>query len=385
MPGETIKTVPIAIQDDQLYELDEYFSVDLSDPSSGVIDSSHGLGIIVDNEPYADINHAIAVEGNSGATAMTFTVTLSAATDAAVTVAYATTDGSATSAGGDYQAKSGTLTFSPGETSKLITVQVNGDRVGEPDEYFFVNLTGATGALISNPTAYGSIQDDEPRLTTTSHSLVEGNTGATAMTFTVTLSFAYDAPVTVNFATADGSATLAGGDYQARTGTLTFAPGVTTMPISVLVNGDRIGESDETFYVQLSSASGALVSSNGVGAIVDNEPQISIGDVTKAEGKKGQTTLLVFTVTLSTAYDQAVTMSYRTLDGSTRAGEDYIGKSGTLTFAPGETQKSITIEVKGDNKREADEVFYLDLFGLSSNALFTKNRGIGTILNDDGR
>ena len=62
---------------------------------------------------------------------------------------------------------------------------------------------------------------------------------------------------------------------------------------------------------------------------------------------------------------------------------DYIAKTGTLTFVPGETTKTITIEVKGDNKKEADEMFYLDLFGNSSNSLFTKNRGIGTILNDD--
>ena len=62
---------------------------------------------------------------------------------------------------------------------------------------------------------------------------------------------------------------------------------------------------------------------------------------------------------------------------------DYIAKSGTLTFAPGETTKTITIEVKGDSKKEANESFYLDLFGLSSNALFTRHRGLGTILNDD--
>ena len=65
------------------------------------------------------------------------------------------------------------------------------------------------------------------------------------------------------------------------------------------------------------------------------------------------------------------------------SGGDYIARTGTLTFAPDETTKTITIEVKGDTKREADELFYLDLFGLSSNALFTKSRGTGTILNDD--
>ena len=68
-------------------------------------------------------------------------------------------------------------------------------------------------------------------------------------------------------------------------------------------------------------------------------------------------------------------MSFRAADGS--------AKTGTLTFNPGETTKTITIVVNGDNRKEANETFYLDLFGNSSNALFTKNRGLGTILNDD--
>ena len=94
--------------------------------------------------------------------------------------------------------------------------------------------------------------------------------------------------------------------------------------------------------------------------------------------------MFLFTVTLPAAYDQAVTMSYRTVDGTATTGDsDYTAKTGTLTFAPGETTKTISIEVKGDSKKEANETFYLDLFGLSSNALFTKKRGTGTILNDD--
>ena len=77
-------------------------------------------------------------------------------------------------------------------------------------------------------------------------------------------------------------------------------------------------------------------------------------------------------------------MSYRTVNGTATSGSgDYVAKTGTLTFAPGETTKTITIEVKGDSKREANETFYLDLFGNSGNSLFTRFRGIGTILNDD--
>jgi len=123
---------------------------------------------------------------------------------------------------------------------------------------------------------------------------------------------------------------------------------------------------------------------SGNGAILDDAPGISIGDVTRAEGKKGQTTLFTFTVTLSATYDEAVTMSFRTVDGTaTTSDNDYVTKTGTLTFAPGETTKTITSEVKGDSKKEANETFFLDLFGASGNSLFTKNRGLGTILNDD--
>jgi hypothetical protein len=141
----------------------------------------------------------------------------------------------------------------------------------------------------------------------------------------------------------------------------------------------------ETFAVNLSAPTNASIGDGrGIGTVLDNEPRISIGDVTKAEGKNRKTTLFTFTVTLSAAYDQAVTMSYRTLDGTATTGDgDYMARTGTLTFAPGETTKTITIEVKGDGKREANETFYLDLYGLSSNGLFAKSRGVGTILNDD--
>jgi chitinase len=190
--------------------------------------------------------------------------------------------------------------------------------------------------------------------------------------------------ITVTYATADGSAT-SGSDYQARSGTLTFAPGETNKSITVLVSGDRLPEPNETFVVNLSAPTNAtIVDGQGVGTIVDDEPRISISDVSKKEGKKNQSTQFTFTVTLSAAYDQVVTMLFRTVNGTATTGDgDYVAKTGTLTFAPGETTKTITIEVKGDSKKEADGMFYLDLFSISSNSLFTKNRGVGTILNDD--
>ena len=222
-----------------------------------------------------------------------------------------------------------------------------------------------------------------PSISINDVTLAERNTGTSAATFTVRLSAVSGQPVTVSYSTANGSA-AAGSDFQPISGTLTFAPGETSKIISILVNGDRLGEPNEAFVVNLSSPTNAdIADGQGVGTILDDEPRISITDVSLTEGGNGQTTLFTFTVTLSVAYDQPVTISFRTANGSPKKNEDYVGKSGSLTFAPGETTKTITIVVNGDSKKEADETFYLDLFGNSSNSLVTKSRGIGTILNDD--
>src|SRR5262249_36627760 len=158
-----------------------------------------------------------------------------------VTVNYSTADGTA-AAGNDYDAVSGKLTFAKGETSKTIAVPVRGDHVAEPDEYFRVQLANPTkGVSIANGTGFVTILDDEPRISVTDSSATEGNSGTTQMTFWVSLSAAYDTPVTVGYATADGSAS-AGSDYTAASGTVMFEKGETSKPITVTVNGDRLVE-----------------------------------------------------------------------------------------------------------------------------------------------
>jgi hypothetical protein len=293
----------------------------------------------------------------------------------------------AATSGSDFQAASGTLVFAPGETVKTIPIAVYGDRLGEPDEYFSVNLTGSAIAPIDSGHAVGVIVDDEPRVAIGSASVTEGNTGTKPITFLVTLSAGYDQPVTVTYATSDGSATTSGGDYQARSGTLTFAPGETSKPITVLVNGDRLGESNEYFLVNLTGATGAFYFANnpGFGTILDDEPRLRINSVSITEGNSG-TKFMTFTVTLSAAYDQPVTVKFATQDGSaTVADNDYVATSGTLTFAPGETSKAITVAIKGDTRQEADESFYVLLSNASSNALIDNAYGWGTIVNDDGK
>lgn len=337
----------------------------------------------LDAVPRLTIGDVTVLEGNTGTTSVVFAVSLSAASDQPVTVNYATADGTAT-AGSDYVAAAGTLTIPAGQMTGTITVLVNGDRLGEPSETFGVNLSSPTNATVSDGQGVGTILDDEPRVSISDVSKKEGNSGLTAFSFTVSLSAPYDVPVTIGYSTTNGTAT-ASSDYQASSGTLTIPAGQTSGTITVQAIGDRLPEPNETFFVNLSNSNyGVVVDGQGVGTILDDEPRISIGDVSKKEGKKGQTTLFTFTVTLSAAYDQAVTMSFRTADGTATTGDsDYTAKTGTLTFAPGETTKTITIEVKGDSKKESDEMFYLDLFGNSTNSLFTKSLGLGTMLNDD--
>ena len=383
--GQTTGTITVLVNGDRVAEPNETFVVNLSAPANASIADGKGVGTIVDDEPRIGISDVTRTEGSTGTTLFAFTVSLSAACDAPVTVNFATADGSAT-AGSDYQATSGTLTIPAGQTTGTITVLVNGDRLAEPNEAFTINLSNPVNAGIADGQGVGTIVDDEPRISIHDVARTEGNTGMTPFVFTVSLWAAYDIPVTVSFATANGSAT-AGSDYQATSGTLTIPAGQTTGTISVLVNGDRLPEPNETFFVTLSNLNyGVIAGSWATGTILDDEPRISIGNVAKAEGRKNQTTLFTFTVTLSVAYDEPVTVSYRTTDGTATASDsDYVAKTGTITFLPGETTKTITIEVKGDSKKEADEYFYLDLFGNSSNSLFTNTptRGIGTILNDD--
>ena len=213
---------------------------------------------------------ASVTEGHMGTSSVNFTVTLSSAVSGPVTLAYSTGGGTAT-AGADYQSASGTVTFAAGETSKTIPVLVNGDRAGEANETFSLNLTLVEGsAVLADGQMTGTIVDDEPRVQINGVSKNEGNNGTTSFVFTVTLSVASGAPVSVNFATADAGA-KAPDDYEAKSGALDFAPGTTSRTIAVNVKGDKARESEEVFYVNLSGATGAVIQSGQGTAVIRND------------------------------------------------------------------------------------------------------------------
>lgn len=210
-----------------------------------------------------------------------------------------------------------------------------------------------------------------------------GEGSSTGLVYTVTLSGPSATPVTVNFATADGTA-AAGLDYVQSSGTLTFAPGVTSRTIVVQTLGDVLDELDETVLVQLSAVTGATLQNvTGTGTIVDDDTAtISLLDISLVEGDAGVTSA-VFTLTLSTPSSRTVTVNYATANISAVAGSDYVARSGTVIFPAGSNAaQTVAIDVLADAIDEPDQAFSLALSN-AVNASLGRSAGRATIVDDD--
>ncbi|MBZ3930569.1 hemagglutinin [Xanthomonas citri pv. thirumalacharii] len=341
--------------------------------------------IVNDDFPVASIAVSPASVTEDGATNLLYTVTLDQPSPSALSIGFGVS-GTATS-GTDYAAVSSPLVIAAGQTTGTITINPTADTTVEPDETVVISLNTGSGYTVGSPnSATGTIlNDDLPVLSINDVSVNEGNAGTTNATFTVSLSAPAGAGgVSFDIATADGTAT-AGVDYVASSLTgQTIPAGSSSATFTVLVNGDTLAEPNETFFVNVSNVTGATVSDGqGLGTIVndDAQPALSIDDVSVNEGSSGTTTA-TFTVSLSAASGQTVTVNYATADGTATAGSDYVARSGTLTFAPGVTAQGVAVTVNGDTAVEPNETFSVGLSG-ASNATIARATGTGTILNDD--
>jgi large repetitive protein len=277
MPGQTSKSVPVTVADDAIAEDDEAFTLNLSNPTGGLaISDAQGIGTIQndDADPTVSVAAASVDEGDLGTATLSVPVTLSGPSDREVDVDFATSDGTAT-AGTDYTAAAGTLVFAAGETSRRIDITVSGDFFDEGNETITVTLTAPFNADLGTDVATATITNDDagPKLSLPDASVVEGNSGTTALTFTVNMTPASPIDVTVHFATSDGSA-AAGSDYVAASGTLTIQAGQTTGSITVDVTGDTSYESDETLGLLLSSPVGAKIVSGLATGTITNDDRI---------------------------------------------------------------------------------------------------------------
>ncbi len=383
-PGDTSQTISVAIVGDSLTETSETFGILLGSPSNASVADGQATVTIIDDDPTprVTVSDIGVVEG----TTATFTVTLSNASAFPVTVNWAT--GDSTAGTSDYAPAAGVLTFNPGQTSLTVDVATTQETLQESAEMFFVNILTATNATIVRAQATAIIVDDDgtPALMIGDATAPETDAGTVLMSFVVTLAGNAAQTVTVDYSTANGTAT-SGSDYALSTGHVIFTPGTTMQTINVPVVGDTNVETDETLFVNLSGSTNATISDNqAVGTILNDDtapvvPSISISDASVSEGNAGTATAS-FTVTLSEATTVTVTVDYATANGTATFGSDYASASGTLVFAPGATSRTISVAVAGDTLVEGNETLVVDLTN-ADNGTIVDAQAAGTILDDD--
>ena len=390
-PGQTAATVTVPVNGDTVDEPNETFLLDLSLPTNATISDAQGVATIVDDDPtvvpgpstFLHVSNVVTVEGDAGPTPATFTITRSGDTGGSSSVQYATTGAGTATAGSDYVAvPPTTVTFAPGETTRTVAVTVNGDAEGEADESFFVRLSGAVGATVSDDVGNGTITDDDtgPGLAVDDVTMVEGDAGTTAFTFTITRSASTAVESSVQYSTASGTATGGVDFVPVPLTTATFAAGETTKTVVVNVNGDAAGEGDETFQLNLSAPERATLGDGvGTGTIVNDDalPTLAVNDLAVLEAEGGA--WAIFSVSRTGDASVTSTVQYATAPGTATEGSDYVGlPTAKMTFGPGERTKIVTVRVVADAISEPDETFFLNLSSPTSAAV-ADGQGVATV------
>ena len=376
-PNTTTQQVQVSITNDTDDENTESFTVRLNNPEGATISDGSGQVTILDNDggggtPSLAIGNA---GGSEGAGNLSVPVTLTNGGSGTVTVNWATENGSAT-AGQDYRAANGTLTFSPGEAVKNITVSIIDDTDDENTESFTVRLSAAQGATIADATGQITIADNDGG-TTTNPPSAPRSLGADPGDGQVRLS--WTAPAS------NGGATITRYEYRYAGGSNPFpadwmpvsgGSGATQVTVSPLTNGTNY-----RFQVRAVNSAGAGPEAATTATPVDATatPSLAVPDVTVGEGDG----TAVVRVTLAPAASQTVTVAYATSNGSATAGEDYTAADGTLTFTTGTTAQEIRIDITDDTDGEGNENFTVTLSG-AQGAGISRATGQVTIRDNDG-
>jgi hypothetical protein len=398
--GEITKTFTVPIFDDADYEGDETVNLSLSFPTGGASLGSPSTAILTINEddpvpPSGSLQFSAPTytEAENGTTA-TITVTRINGSFGTVGVDYASSDGTA-SAGSDYIAVSGSLSFADGVISQTFTVDIFDDADYEGDETINLSLSNPVGGagLDSPSTAILTITEDDPvppsgslQFSAVSYSVVEGSVSAT---ITVSRTGGSFGTVSVDYASSDGTAT-AGSDYTAVTGSLSFADGITSQNFTITILDDADYEGDETLGLILSNPNGGAglgSPSTAILTITEDDPVPPAGSLqfsapTYTEAENGTTATI--TVTRVNGSFGTVGVDYASSDGTASAGSDYTAVSGSLSFADGSTSETFTIDIFNDADYEGDETVNLTLSNPSGGAgLDSPSAAVLIITEDD--
>jgi poly(3-hydroxybutyrate) depolymerase len=321
---------------------------------------------------------------NEAAGAVTLTVQRQGDTNNAVSVDYATADGTAT-AGLRYTAVAGTLPFGAGETSKAFAVPILNNGFADGTKTFRVILSNPTGGGVlgtrTNATVSIADNDSEIQFRFDSYSIAED---AGAVRIGVVRCDDGELPVTVDYATSDLTATN-GVDYTGVTNTLAFGPTEPLKFFSVPILNNSLKQPNRAFRVTLSNPTGTTLggTSNTTVTIADNDQGFQFESATYTVTEDAGAVLIrVLRGTDET--NSTVTVDYATTDGTATSGSDYTGSNGTLPFAPGEKVKVLLVPIVNDGVKESTETFRVTLSNPTGGAVLGSHTTTSvTILDND--
>jgi hypothetical protein len=397
--GAASATFTVPIVNDTATDPDETVNLTLSNPGGGAVLGVRPTAVltIADNEPrpgVVQLSQAVYSASESGTSAK-IVVTRAGGTAGGVTVDYQASDGTATGGGApgggiDYMTTSGTLTFNAGVTSLTFTVPVFGDTIAEGNETVLLGLANPTGGatLGARATATLRILDDEAsvQFAASTYTVAEGATASIVVERTGTAG-----TVIVQYATGDGTG-IAGTDYVARTGALTFGAGVRTLSIPVRTIANTSDEGDRTVNLALSGpvsgTAGAILAPQAIAVltIVDNDAggqiQFSAATYTVSEATRTASLSLVRTGGLA----GPVTVNVATVDGTgtATAGVDYTPVAQIVTFPAGATARTVAVPIAHDTLDEPNETIVLQLSSPAGGAtLGVRDAAVLTIVDND--
>ncbi len=417
--GQTTVPVPVQVLGDTAQEPDETFTLSLGDGSGAPVAFAQGLGTILNDDPFKTLLYFNSEPGDDIGGGLRFTMTPADGAfalsrfEGGVYVAFTGPEfwqllfappAGTTLAPGVYPAAVRATTTRPpgspglevmgaGRACQALTGRfaVLEAEYGADGEVLRLAVDYEQHCLGGDPALFGSVRyrSSVPvtrRLIAADASVAEGDSGTRSLGFPVWLSEPGGSPVTVSFATADGTARR-GVDYAPRSGSTTLAAGQTDVVIPVTVYGDTLPEADETFSLTFPGVVGAaaVFPPEAVGTILTDDmlPQLNVGDVSVVEEGPGSSPMASFVVSLSAPSDQPVSVAYLTQSGTATAGADYVHTAGTLEVAPGAASGTIAVPIVPDRLAEATETFSLLLLS-PANATIGRGQALGTILDDDG-
>jgi hypothetical protein len=386
LAGDTQAVVSIDVLGDGLVEGDEVVDITIVGATGALPFEPLTLPAVImdDDLPVLSLGADPVVNEADGT--VTFELLLDQIAVNPVSVEWTLLGGTA-AAGTDFIDDFGTAAFAPGMQSTVVTVSILDDADVEFDETFTLELGAVAGAVPAAATSMTAtiFDDDAPVLTVGPNvQVLEGGRNArNPLNFTLTLDRPSVYPVDVDWTAGGGTAT-GGTDFTPVSGTVTIPAGATSATVTVRTVGDTTIEPNETLVFSVVGVLNAVVgNASATGTILDDDtpPAASINNVSATEGNAG-TKAFTFTITLSKAPTSAVSVVASTANGTARAANDYRAINTTVTFAAGQTSRTVTVLVVGDRTREANETFQVRLSRATGLTIRT-GTGTGTIVNDD--